>query len=91
MPLKRPNARHVYMSLVKLLRDNGVQHLAGMVECRFVPALAFPTYLVTAAGDARALVAATLELALGREFPVAEARWVLETEEATRLAYSPAV
>jgi hypothetical protein len=90
MPLRRPDVRQVHSSLVKMLRESGVQHLSGMVECRFVPALAFPTYLVIAAGEARALVAATLERVLGREFAPTEARWVLETEEATRLAYSPA-
>ena len=91
MPLRRPDVRHVHSSLVKILRESGMQHLSGgMVECRFVPALAFPTYLVIAAGEARALVAATLEHVLGREFVPTEAPWVLETEEATRLAYSPA-
>jgi hypothetical protein len=74
-----------------MLRDHGLPRLSGMIECRFVPALAFPTYLVTAAGEARAFVAATLERVLGREFPPGEARWVLETEEARRLAYSPAL
>jgi hypothetical protein len=90
MPMRRPDARHVYLSLVNLLRDNGVQHLAGMVQCRFVPALAFPTYLVSAAGEARALVAATLERTLGREFSATDAPWVLEREEAARLASSAA-
>jgi len=91
MPLRRPDARHVHLSLVKVLREHGMQHLAGMVQCRFVPALAFPTYLVIAAGEARAFVAAALERALGREFATSDAPWVLETEEATRLAYSSAI
>ncbi len=89
MPLRRPDVQHVRSSLVKLLRESGMQQVSGMVECRFVPALAFPTYLVLAAGEARAFVAATLERVLGREFAPTAARWVLETEEATRLAYSP--
>jgi hypothetical protein len=91
MPLRRPDARRVHLSLVNVLREHGMQHLAGMVQCRFVPALAFPTYLVIAAGEARAFVAAALERALGREFATSDAPWVLETEEATRLAYSPAI
>jgi hypothetical protein len=90
MRLRRPDVRHVHASLVKLLRESGMHHLSGMVECRFVPALAFPTYVVIAAGEARALVAAALERVLGREFATNEAPWVLESEEATRLAYSPA-
>jgi hypothetical protein len=89
MPLRRPDARHVYQSLAKMLREHGLQHLCGMVECRFVPALAFPTYMIIAAGEARAFVASLLERALGREFVPADARWVLETEEARRLAYTP--
>jgi hypothetical protein len=91
MPIRRPDARHVYLSLAKLLREYGVPHLSGMVQCRFVPALAFPTYMVTAAGEARQMVATVLERALGREFATSDARWVLETEEASRLAASAAL
>lgn len=90
MPMRRPHARHVYLSLNRMLREYGMQHLSGMVQCRFVPALAFPTYMVTAAGEARALVAGLLERTLGREFVPTDARWVLEAEEATRLAYGAA-
>lgn len=91
MPMKRPDPTHVYLSVVNMLRDHGMPRLSGMVDCRVVPALAFPTYLVTAAGEARVFVAAMLERVLGREFPPGEALWVLEAEEARRLAYYPAL
>jgi hypothetical protein len=91
MQMKRPDPTQVYLSLVNMLRDHGMPRLSGIVDCRLLPALAFPTYLVTATGEARAFVAATLERALGREFLPGEARWVLETEEARRLVYSPAL
>jgi hypothetical protein len=91
MPIRRPDARHVYLSLAKMLREYGMPHLSGLVDCRFVPALAFPTYMVTAAGEARQMVATLLERALGREFAASEPRWVLETEEASRLASNPAL
>ena len=91
MPLRRPHPRHVYLSLARLLRECDVHHLAAKVECRFVPALAFPTYLVSAAGEARSFVAAVLERVLGREFAPGAERWVLEPEEAARLMYSPAM
>jgi hypothetical protein len=51
------------------------------------PAISFPTYVVTAAGEAREMLAAVLERALGREFAHGEERWVLEAEEARVLAY----
>jgi hypothetical protein len=89
--MKRPDPTHVYLSVVNMLRDHGMSRLSGMVDCRVLPALAFPTYLVIAAGEARALVAAMLERVLGREFPPGEARWVLEAEEARRLADYPAL
>jgi hypothetical protein len=87
MTIKHPPDVHVYAALLEILRRHGVRYASFLVDCRLAPAISFPTYVVTAAGEARAMLAAVLERALGREFAQGDGRWVLEAEEARMLAY----
>jgi hypothetical protein len=52
-----------------------------------MPAISFPTYVITAAGEVKAGLASILERILGREFDVSDERWLLEVEEARAIAY----
>lgn len=91
MLIKRPDDTHVYLSLIHLLRQSGVHHPSRLVDCRLVAAISFPTYVVTAMGEAKAMLAALLERFLGREFALADDRWILEAEEARQVAYGAAL
>lgn len=88
---RHPDAKLVHVSLLKLLRQSGC-YAATLVDCRLRPAISFPTYVITAAGEAKARIAAILEQVLRREFDQREGRWVLEAEEARSVAnvlYAP--
>lgn len=85
---RNPDARLVHMSLLRLLGQSGIRYAVSLVDCRLRPAISFPTYVVTAAGEAKARLSAILESLLRREFDQADDRWVLEAEEARSLAYA---
>ncbi|HZP85679.1 MAG TPA: hypothetical protein VFB54_02595 [Burkholderiales bacterium] len=81
---RNPDATLVHISLLNLLRQNGARAVA-LIDCRLRPAISFPTYVITAAGETKMKLAAILEQILQREFDAREGRWVLEAEEARSL------
>lgn len=87
MRLKHPPDLHVYAALIDILRRHGVRYASYLVDCRLNPAISFPTYVVTAAGEARTMLGTALERLFGREFAPSDEGWVLEAEEARALAY----
>ena len=87
MTRRCPDDTHVYVSLIHLLGKGGMRYAARLVDCRLMPAISFPTYVITAAGDVKTRLASILERILGREFDVRDERWLLEVEEARTIAY----
>jgi len=86
MHIRRPHPAELHASLLRVLRNSGIARGAARIYCRVEPALCFPTYVISAAGEARANIAATLEHLLQREFSASAGRWVLEAEEARFIA-----
>jgi hypothetical protein len=87
MTARCPDDTHVYVSLIHLLRKGGARYASALFDCRLTPAISFPTYVITAAGEVKARLASILEHILGREFDVRDDRWLLEVEEARAIAY----
>jgi hypothetical protein len=86
MQARRPHPAELQASLLSVLRNSGIGRGAARIYCRVEPALCFPTYVISAAGEARMAIAAALENILQREFRASDERWVLEAEEARFIA-----
>jgi len=86
MQARRLHPAELQASLRSVLRNSGIGRGAARIYCRVEPALCFPTYVISAAGEARIAIAAALENILQREFRPTDERWVLEAEEARFIA-----